>query len=76
MSAIFPLVWLGRRVNECVPRRANGAYEMTKAEFRIVPGLNGLLDWSLSGEVEMIRNRRRITRGTSLLAVARKTGGN
>ena len=40
-----------------------------------VPGLNELLDWSLSGEVEMIQHRRRISLGTSLLAVARKIGG-
>jgi SAM-dependent methyltransferase len=76
MSAIFPLVWLGRRVNEYlneyVIRRTHGAYDKTSSEFRIVPGLNGLLDWSLSGEAEMIRHRRRISLGTSLMAVARK----
>jgi hypothetical protein len=48
------------------------ARELTENDFRIIPALNEFLDWSLAGEEEMIRSRRRMTRGTSILAVARK----
>lgn len=80
MSMIYPLVWLGRKVNYHVhvgrSRKAKsriGLREMTENDLRILPVLNGLLDWSLSGEESLIRHRRRITRGTSILAVARRT---
>jgi SAM-dependent methyltransferase len=72
MCSIYPLVWLGRRVNEAFRRRHDVAIDMTESDFRIVPGLNGLLDWSLSGEAEVIRRRRRIAKGTSILAIARR----
>jgi SAM-dependent methyltransferase len=78
MASIYPLMWLGRRLNYHVQigRRSRtrqfNPRELTENDFRIVPGLNGLIDWSLAGEENLIRRRRRITRGTSILAVARR----
>jgi SAM-dependent methyltransferase len=78
MATIYPLVWLGRRLNYHVQvgrrhlQRQFNPRELTENDFRIVPGLNRLLDWSLAGEENLIRSRRRITRGTSILAVARR----
>jgi SAM-dependent methyltransferase len=77
MSWIYPLVWMGRRLNRRF-RRRNGrhdiheAREMTEAEFRVVPGINRFLDRALAGEADLIRHRRRISLGVSLLAVARR----
>ena len=77
MSWIYPLVWMGRRLNHRI-RSHNGLSnmaemrELTEADFRIMPGVNGLLDRALGGEAELIRHRRRISLGVSLLAVARK----
>ena len=73
MSWIFPMVWLGRRLNRYRFRAGMSEWdELTEAEFRIMPGVNALLDRALAGEAEMIRNRRRISLGVSMLAVARK----
>jgi SAM-dependent methyltransferase len=73
MSWIYPLVWLGRRLNRYRFRVGlSNNSELTEADFRIVPGVNRLLDRALAGEVEMIRNRRRISLGVSILAVGRK----
>jgi ubiquinone/menaquinone biosynthesis C-methylase UbiE len=71
MGAIYPLVWLGRRIKQVVGR-SRDAVEMTQDDLRITPGLNELLGFVLAGEAEQIRHRRRLTRGTSLLALARK----
>lgn len=80
MSSIYPLVWLGRRLNHRLSLsrkvrkgiRRVSPRELTENDFRIIPALNEFLDWSLAGEEDMIRSRRRMTRGTSILAVARK----
>ena len=73
MSWIFPFVWLGRRINRYRSQLdSSNATELTETDFRVIPGINRLLDWVLSGEAELIRNRRRITTGVSLLAVGRK----
>ena len=74
MSWIFPLVWMGRRLNRYRQRYGlSDMAELTEADFRIIPGLNALLDRALGGEAKLIQNRRRISLGVSLLAVARKT---
>jgi SAM-dependent methyltransferase len=71
MRAIYPLVWLGRRVKAALGRRED-AVAMTQRELRVTPGLNGLLGAALAGEAELVRRRRRINLGTSLLAVGRR----
>jgi SAM-dependent methyltransferase len=73
MSWIYPLVWMGRRLNRYRSRYGLGnSSELTEADFRIVPGVNKMLDRALAGEAELIRTRRRISLGVSLLAVARR----
>jgi ubiquinone/menaquinone biosynthesis C-methylase UbiE len=71
MGAIYPLVWLGRRVKGVLGASGN-AVKQTQQELRITPGLNALLDRVLAGEEALIRNRRKLTRGTSILALARR----
>jgi hypothetical protein len=48
------------------------AAENATTEFKIVPGINGLLKLVLGAEAFAIRRRWRLPMGTSLLAVARK----
>ncbi len=74
MSWIYPLVWLGRRINRQFSHGngAAGMAELAEADFTIVPGVNGFLDRALAGEANLIQNRRRISLGVSLLAVARR----
>lgn len=71
MGAIYPLVWLGRRMRQMFGG-SRDAVKMTQDDLRITPGLNEVLAFALAGEAEQISHRRRLTRGTSLLAVARK----
>jgi SAM-dependent methyltransferase len=72
MGAIYPLVWLGRRVKAVLGGASSDAVKQTHQELRITPGLNALLDRALAGEEALIRGRRKITRGTSILAIARR----
>jgi SAM-dependent methyltransferase len=71
MGAIYPLVWLGRRV-KAVLGASSDAVKQTQHELRITPGLNTLLDRALAGEETLIRSRRKMTLGTSILAVAHR----
>lgn len=63
MSAIYPLVSIGRRLRG---ERGHGG----AAEFRVYPILNGLLRGALWPERLLICRHRRLPRGTSILAVA------
>ena len=72
MGCLYPLMWLGRRLKSIRPgRRAGDETTMTADELRITPGLNGLLDMLLKREAGSIERRRRLSIGTSLLAIAR-----
>lgn len=74
MSWIYPMVWLGRRLNRYrFSYGASNNAELTEADFKVLPGVNALLDRVLAGEAGLIQNRRRISLGVSMLAVARKT---
>ena len=75
MFAIFPLVWLRRRMSW--GRRQNGPDSVnTRAaierELRIPPSLNRLLEFILMPEAWWIGKQRRLPAGTSLLALARR----
>ena len=77
MAALFPLVWLGRRL---AARRAgwskdgdkNQVNKLTSDEFRIVPVLNEVLAQWLFLEARWVARRRHLPLGTSLLAIARR----
>jgi len=63
MAPLFPLLWLKRRVADpCVPPG--------RSDLAVVPLVNGLLERLLAVEVPMVRARRRIPFGSSLLALA------
>ncbi len=76
MSTIYPLVWLRRRFAGGLRR---GSHEepdrveaLAKQELAIVPVLNQVLTFLLSGEARLIARRWKLPVGTSLLAVARR----
>ena len=72
MSPIFPLVWLRRKLARAGrPPSDAESHALAEGEFRVVPGLNELLDWCLAPEVRRIARRRVLPFGTSIVAVAR-----
>ncbi|MEO7716505.1 MAG: class I SAM-dependent methyltransferase [Capsulimonas sp.] len=76
MTALYPLVWLGRRMAAMIRGdkkiTAEDAHQMSVNELRIVPLVNDLLTWALQGDVKRIKGRHQLSRGTSILALARK----
>jgi SAM-dependent methyltransferase len=76
MAAIFPLVWLGRRVAAIMARGKNGgeidADSTASNELKIVPVVNSLLKWVLGAEASLLGGRRHLPIGTSILAVVHK----
>jgi hypothetical protein len=71
MGAIYPLVWLGRKVKQAMGAGGD-VIRRTQNELRITPGVNWLLGRALAGEADLVRNRRRLALGTSILALARR----
>lgn len=69
MAAIFPLVWLGRRL---AGRSRANQHALAAEELRVVPVVNNILTGILSLEARLIGARRRLPIGTSLLAIAQK----
>ena len=78
MAFIFPLVWLVRRIAPAGQRRRDpqSAREMAAAEFRIVPLVNGVLNWVLGIEARWVGRGHRLPIGTSLVVVARIRQGS
>ncbi|MGH9504279.1 MAG: class I SAM-dependent methyltransferase [Terriglobales bacterium] len=73
MSCIFPLVWLQRKVGSRRRRQfANHAKTLALREFRIIPGINGLLTALLRIEGLWLARGYRLPVGTSLIVVARR----
>jgi SAM-dependent methyltransferase len=75
MMTLFPLVWLGRRLNRLFGRK--GPAETTNSSLvqrglRVVPVINTLLLWLLRLENHFIARRWSLPIGTSLLAIARR----
>lgn len=66
MQALAPLLRIYRR-----PPLLKGVRQ-TQAELRIIPGLNSMLYWILRREAEIIRRRKHLARGSSILAIARR----
>jgi SAM-dependent methyltransferase len=74
MAALYPLMWLGRRLSSLWRRKegAQGERELFQRELRVVPIVNGALRRLLECEAPLIARRQRLPIGTSLLAVARR----
>jgi SAM-dependent methyltransferase len=73
MACIFPLVWIFRKVGGL--RRPGGPEEAKKQalqEFRVVPGINGLLASLINLEVHWLVRGHRLPFGTSVIVVARR----
>lgn len=80
MMALYPLVWLGRRLRgwrrpRAAASRAKRARALAESELQVRPWLNGALERLLSVEARAIVARRRLPWGTSILAVARSRPG-
>lgn len=76
MLATYPAVRLGR----WLAARASGYQagesgeterQLVERELRITPGINAFLTWVLRAEAAWVAQRRRLPRGTSLIALAR-----
>ncbi len=76
MMVLGPLMWLSRRLAALMPRRGESRLQHNRTlmmrELRIVPGVNGLLNFLLGCEVPLLARRWRLPLGSSLLAIARK----
>jgi SAM-dependent methyltransferase len=76
MASLFPLVWLGRKIATFTNSRGeenlreSTTYALATRELRIVPVLNEVLFWLLKQEVRWIGQRRRLSVGTSIIAIA------
>jgi SAM-dependent methyltransferase len=71
MSWVYPLMWAKRRLASAAGRTHRDAFALTLQDLRIVPGVNGVLLSLLAMELPLVRRRRILPVGTSLLAIAR-----
>jgi SAM-dependent methyltransferase len=75
MVAIYPLVWLGRRIAALTGRlfhKEQRTYALATNELRIIPLVNEFLGWLLSLEIRGLARRRQLPLGTSIIAIACK----
>lgn len=73
LALLVPLVWLARKWHVWQGAEKSTMEQVVARELRIVPVVNNALKWLLSRELGLIKQRRRVPWGTSLLAVARKS---
>ena len=76
MASIYPLMWFVRRIKSKWRRdnSKSGASELELSieELRIVPVVNGLLTFLLKQEARLIKSRRVLPFGTSIIVAARR----
>ena len=76
MAMIFPLIWGWRRLAAMTgprqPSKAGRARDLTLREFRVLPLLNEFLYLLLTQESRLVKRRKILPIGTSLIAVCRK----
>jgi SAM-dependent methyltransferase len=71
MSLLYPLMWLRRRLMKS-QKADMGA--LLDSEFQIVPGVNRIAYELLRREAVIVRARRHLPMGTSVIAIARRSG--
>jgi SAM-dependent methyltransferase len=72
MTALLPLVWLGRKAASLKPSGgADSARRRSANDLRVVPVINGALSWLCGQEARFLRARRQMPFGTSLVTIAR-----
>ncbi len=74
MMTLYPLIWFGRRVTGLLRRTTSAQDDAATSELRITPVVNEILYWLLKQEGRLIRRRKQLLFGTSLLVIARKGG--
>jgi SAM-dependent methyltransferase len=74
-ALLFPALWASRRLAALRSGRGKPAKEQVLGELRVVPVVNGIMEWILSREVAPIERRRHIPLGTSIVALARAPRG-
>lgn len=72
MATLFPLVWFQRRLLRRRVGDANRAHDLVMRDLRVIPVVNRVLAWLLAQEARLVRRRRALPLGTSLLSIARK----
>lgn len=77
MMSIFPMVWLQRKLaglgqTTRAADRPDKIRDMALEELKIIPGINGILNFILLQEAKWISGYRKLPFGTSLVLAARK----
>ena len=75
MMSLFPILWIGRRLNRWFRhggRECQDHDELLRRELQINPLLNRVLYGMISAENRFLKPGRRLPVGSSLLAIARK----
>jgi SAM-dependent methyltransferase len=76
MASIYPLMWFVRKIGSLRRRGVKSEQTdltLTLRELKIVPGVNGLLNFVLRQEAKLLRARKGLPFGSSLIAAARRT---
>ena len=75
MAALYPIArvsrWLSRHGNDVRRQLGMKAKSAVQSDLTVWPVINGIIGRVLRQEAPMLRRRRRLRMGTSLLAVAR-----
>lgn len=73
MACIFPLVWAFRKIGGLRTADSETAKKKSMQEFRVVPGINGVLAFLINLEARWLARGHQLPFGTSLVVVAKKT---
>jgi SAM-dependent methyltransferase len=76
MSVLHPVLWMGRRLitlRKPKSQHAAAAWTLAEADLRVRPISGAVLGFLLEQEIRLLRRRRQLPIGASLLAVARRS---